>query len=82
MCGAVGVGSSKLVVYGKNFGIEAHPKTLSFKKCGGIVELMRFDASGGLLSPARMTVFHNAILVQEDVPLTGPTARRGAARRR
>ena len=34
----------------------------------------RFDASGGLLSPARMTVFHNGILVQDDVPLTGPTA--------
>lgn len=34
----------------------------------------RFDARGGLVSPARMTVFHNGILVQDDVTLTGPTA--------
>jgi hypothetical protein len=34
----------------------------------------RFDNAGGLVSPARMTVFHNGILVQDDVELTGPTA--------
>ena len=34
----------------------------------------RFDAQGKLLAPARVTVFHNGILVQDDVPLTGPTA--------
>jgi hypothetical protein len=34
----------------------------------------RFDADGGLLSPAFMTVFHNGILVQDHVELTGPTA--------
>jgi hypothetical protein len=34
----------------------------------------RFDANGSLQSPARMTVFHNGVLVQDDVTLTGPTA--------
>ncbi len=34
----------------------------------------RFDADGGLLAPAFMTVFHNGILVQDHVELTGPTA--------
>jgi len=33
----------------------------------------RFGADGVLLSPARMTVFHNGVLVQHDVALTGPT---------
>ena len=34
----------------------------------------RFDASGGLTHPARMSVVHNGVLVQDDVTLTGPTA--------
>jgi hypothetical protein len=34
----------------------------------------RFDAQGKLLKPARVTVFHNGVLVQDDVELTGPTA--------
>ncbi len=34
----------------------------------------RFSAEGELLQPARMTVFHNGILVQDNVELTGPTA--------
>jgi len=34
----------------------------------------RFDQDGKLLAPARMTVFHNGILVHDDVTLTGPTA--------
>jgi hypothetical protein len=34
----------------------------------------RFDAAGKLLSPARVTVFDNGILVQDNVELTGPTA--------
>jgi hypothetical protein len=34
----------------------------------------RFDAGGALLHPARMTVFHNGVLVQDGVELTGPTA--------
>ncbi len=34
----------------------------------------RFDAQGTLLQPARMTVFHNGILVQDNVTLSGPTA--------
>lgn len=33
----------------------------------------RFAADGELLSPARMTVFHNGVLVHDDVTLTGPT---------
>jgi hypothetical protein len=33
----------------------------------------RFAADGTLVSPARMTVFHNGVLVQNDVALTGPT---------
>jgi hypothetical protein len=33
----------------------------------------RFDSAGKLASPARMTVFHNGVLVQDDVTLTGPT---------
>jgi hypothetical protein len=34
----------------------------------------RFDDAGELVGPARMTVFHNGVLVQDDVELTGPTA--------
>jgi hypothetical protein len=33
----------------------------------------RFDAGGHLTRPARMTVLHNGVLVQDDVELTGPT---------
>lgn len=33
----------------------------------------RFDSAGHLLRPARMTVLHNGVLVQDDVELTGPT---------
>jgi hypothetical protein len=32
-----------------------------------------FDAAGKVLQPARMTVFHNGILVHDNVELTGPT---------
>ena len=34
----------------------------------------RFDASGKVLRHARVTVFHNGVLVQYEVQLTGPTA--------
>jgi hypothetical protein len=34
----------------------------------------RFDSAGKLIRPARATVFHNNVLVQDDVELTGPTA--------
>jgi hypothetical protein len=34
----------------------------------------RFDERGSLLAPARMTVFHNGVLVQDNEELTGPTA--------
>lgn len=34
----------------------------------------RFDAGGQLTRPARLTVLHNGVLVQDDVELTGPTA--------
>jgi hypothetical protein len=34
----------------------------------------RFDAAGLLLQPARMTVFHNGLLVHDNDELTGPTA--------
>ena len=33
----------------------------------------RFSPEGKLLSPARLTAFHNGVLVQHDVSLTGPT---------
>ena len=33
----------------------------------------RFDTAGKLLKPARVTVFHNGVLVQDNVELTGPT---------
>jgi len=33
----------------------------------------RFTAAGALRSPARLTAFHNGVLVQYDVALTGPT---------
>jgi Domain of Unknown Function (DUF1080) len=34
----------------------------------------RFDANGDVLHPARVTVLHNGVLVQDNVELTGPTA--------
>ena len=34
----------------------------------------RFDAGGKVTRPARMTVLHNGVLVQDDVVLSGPTA--------
>jgi hypothetical protein len=34
----------------------------------------RFDSLGALLRPARVTVLHNGILVQDNVELTGPTS--------
>ena len=34
----------------------------------------RFDDSGKLKRPARMTVLHNGVLVQDNVELSGPTA--------
>jgi len=33
-----------------------------------------FDGEGKAIKPARMTVFHNGILVQDNVELSGPTA--------
>ncbi len=36
----------------------------------------RFDGQGQVLQPARVTVLHNGILVQDNVTLTGPTAHR------
>jgi Domain of Unknown Function (DUF1080) len=33
----------------------------------------RFDTEGKLLRPARVTVLHNGVLVQDNVELTGPT---------
>jgi hypothetical protein len=37
----------------------------------------RFAEDGKLVSPARVTVFHNGVLVQHDVVLRGPTVYRG-----
>jgi hypothetical protein len=34
----------------------------------------RFDAAGRVTAPARMTVFHNGILVHDNVSLLGPTS--------
>ncbi|MGH9340810.1 MAG: 3-keto-disaccharide hydrolase [Acidobacteriota bacterium] len=34
----------------------------------------RFDESGKVTSPARVTVLHNGVLVQDNVELSGPTA--------
>src|SRR6266850_2290281 len=34
----------------------------------------RFSAEGKLLSPVRLTVFHNGVLIQNNVELTGPTS--------
>lgn len=38
----------------------------------------RFAATGELVSPARMTVFHNGVLVQYDAVLKGHTPNRGS----
>lgn len=42
----------------------------------------RFDDAGHLARPARITVFHNGVLTQLDVPLAGPTVNRGTPRYR
>jgi hypothetical protein len=36
----------------------------------------RFDAAGKVTQPARLTVFHNGVLVQQNVALLGPTSHR------
>ncbi|MNC95636.1 hypothetical protein D3C83_128020 [compost metagenome] len=36
----------------------------------------RFDDTGKLVSPARMTVRHNGVLIHDDVALLGPTSHR------
>lgn len=36
----------------------------------------RFNASGAVVSPARMTVFHNGVLVHDNAELLGPTSHR------
>lgn len=38
----------------------------------------RFKADGSVASPARITAFHNGVLVQHDFVLSGPTEYRGA----
>jgi hypothetical protein len=40
----------------------------------------RFDKDGQLVSPARMTVLHNRVLVHDNVELVGATAHRSKAR--
>ena len=37
----------------------------------------RFGPDGALVSPARMTVLHNGVLIQNDAELKGPTVYRG-----
>ena len=37
----------------------------------------RFNADGTVASPARVTAFHNGVLIQHDVVLAGPTEYRG-----
>lgn len=39
----------------------------------------RFDSTGAVTSPARMTVLHNGVLVQDNVELLGATAHRRRA---
>ena len=34
----------------------------------------RFSTEGKLISPVRMTIFHNGVLIQNNVELTGPTS--------
>ena len=41
-----------------------------------VYEAPRFDSAGKLLKPARMTVFHNGVLVQHAMDLLGPTTNR------
>ncbi|MEW6305366.1 MAG: DUF1080 domain-containing protein [Verrucomicrobiota bacterium] len=38
----------------------------------------RFDGSGNLVKPGRLTVLHNSILVQDDVMILGTTSHKGA----
>ena len=41
-----------------------------------VYEAPRFDGTGKLLKPARVTVFHNGVLVQHAMELIGPTTNR------
>ena len=41
-----------------------------------VYEAPRFDGAGKLLKPARLTVFHNGVLVHNARPFWGPTAHR------
>jgi len=43
-----------------------------------IYKAPRFSAGGGLISPARITVLHNGVLVQDDTVIAGTTEYRGA----
>ena len=42
-----------------------------------IYKAPRFSAGGGLISPARITVLHNGVLVQDDTVIAGTTEYRG-----
>jgi 2-keto-4-pentenoate hydratase/2-oxohepta-3-ene-1,7-dioic acid hydratase in catechol pathway len=39
----------------------------------------RFSPTGGVTTPARMTVFHNGVIVQDNVQLLGPTSHQARA---
>jgi Domain of Unknown Function (DUF1080) len=57
-----------------------HPPLVNASRAAGewqsydiIFRRPRFSASGAVVSPARLTVFHNGVLVQDNAELWGPT---------
>jgi hypothetical protein len=54
--------------------VDASRKPAEWQAYDIVFHRPRFDASGALVSPARMTIFHNGILVHDNDELTGPTA--------
>ena len=63
---------------------KQHPPLVNASRPPGVWQVYdvvfiapRFAADGGLASPARMTAFHNGVLVQHDAVLRGPTVFRG-----
>ena len=57
--------------------VNASRPAMQWQRYDIVFTAPRFGSDGKLRSPARMTVFHNGVLIQNNVELKGPTVYRG-----